>query len=258
MITRPFAISAILAVIALPTAPAQADPDARTQAAAHVRQGQAFFQRGDFDRALTEYQTALELSAEPSLVFNIALCHDRADRPELALQAFQRYLELAPDGDVAEEARADVARLTPIVEKLAAQRAGDAVRQRAEAARRAEADRRQEAALRRAAVASRRNRLARYVLAAGGMTAASGAIVHFLASQTRARAASDGDPQQYLDDRHALAVDRNVAIGLYAAGGVALAAGLVITLTARRASDGPQLSATIVPGGAAMTLAWSR
>ncbi len=134
MTVRPVAILAMFAVVAallLATTSAQADPDARAQAAAHVRQGQAFFQHGDFDRALAEYQTALDLSAEPSLIFNIALCHDRANRPEEALRAFQRYLELAPNGSVADEARGDVARLTPIVEQRAANRAAEQERQRA-------------------------------------------------------------------------------------------------------------------------------
>src|SRR3954470_10592709 len=126
MTVRPVAILAMFAVVAaltLGAASAQADSDARTQAAAHTRQGQAFFQRGDFDRALAEYQIALDLSAEPLLIFNIALCHDRANRPEDALQAFQHYLELASNGSVADEARSDVARLIPIVEHRAASRA---------------------------------------------------------------------------------------------------------------------------------------
>ncbi|HEX3757766.1 MAG TPA: tetratricopeptide repeat protein [Kofleriaceae bacterium] len=251
---------AIVATVTLATATARAEPEpeARSQAAGHVRQGQAFFQRGDFDRALGEYQTALDLSAEPSLVFNIALCHDRANRPEAALRAFQRYLELAPNGSVADEARADIARLTPIVEKITADRAAQQGRQREVDAQRAEADRRRQATLREAAADNRRTRIARYVLVGGGMAVGAGAITHFVASQTRDRVANDGDPQHYVTDRHSFVVQRDVAIGLYAAGTATLAVGLVLALTAHRASEGPQLSATLLPGGAAMTVAWSR
>ncbi len=248
--------SATLVAAVAPSAQADPEPDARAQAAAHVRQGQAFFQRGDFDRALAEYRTALDLSAEPSLIFNVALCHDRANRPEAALQAFQHYLELAPNGSVADEARADVARLTPIVEMITAQRAADQAREAD--AQRADDDRRRQATLRDAAAANRRTRIARYVLVAGGMTAGAGAITHFVASQTRYRANHDGDPQHYVLDRHSFIVQRDLAIGLYAAGGATLAVGLVLALVAPRASEGPQLSATLVPGGAAMTVAWSR
>jgi tetratricopeptide (TPR) repeat protein len=261
MTARLVAIAAVLAVVAaltLGAAPAQADSDARAQAAAHVRQGQAFFERRDFDRALAEYQAALDLSGEPSLVFNIALCHDRANRPESALEAFQHYLELAPSGSVAEEARADVARLTPIVEKIRADRAVQDARQREAAAQRAEAARREEAA--RAETAARRIRLSWYLIGAGVIGAAGGGAVDVLSARAHDRLGSDVDRDgpPYAADYHTFVVQRDVAIGLYAAGGLTLAAGLVLALTAHRHGDSPQLSATITPGGAAMTIAWSR
>lgn len=252
------AVFAVIATLAPRTASAQAESEARTQAAGHVRQGQAFFQRGDFDRALTEYQTALDLSAEPLLIFNIALCHDRAYRPEEALKMFQRYLELAPDGSVAEEARSDVARLTPIVEKIVADRQAEQARQSDAAARRAEADQRAEVALRAAVARNRRARLARYVTVGGGMIVGAGAITHFLAHQHVDRVANDKDPAHYLDDRNTLLLERNIAYGAYAVGGVALAAGLVLALTARDPGDGAVLAGAIIPGGATLSVAWSR
>lgn len=252
------AVFAVVATLAPVTASAQPESEARTQAAGHVRQGQAFFQRGDFERALTEYQTALDLSAEPSLIFNIALCHDRANRPEEALKMFQRYLELAPSGSVAEEARGDVARLTPIVEKIVVDREAEQARQREAAARRAEADQRAEVALRAAVARNRRARLARYLIVGGGMIAGAGAITHYLAYQHVDRVRNDIDPAHYLEDRNTLLLERNVAYGAYAVGGVALAAGLVLALTARGAGDGAVLTAAITPRGATLSVAWSR
>jgi tetratricopeptide (TPR) repeat protein len=102
--------------------PARAD---RAKAASHFKQGQLYFKGADYERAISEYQTAYALSLEPLLLFNIALCNDRAQRPEKALEEFQRYLDLAPDGEVAEEAREDVVRLTPIVEEILAKRAAE-------------------------------------------------------------------------------------------------------------------------------------
>ena len=260
MIARLVAAIALSAVVALVAAPAQANPDARAQAAAHVRQGQAFFQRSDFDRALAEYQAAFDLSAEPSLIFNIALCHDRASRPEPALAAFLHYLELAPTGSVAEEARADVARLTPIVEKIVADRAAEQARQREQAAERAEAARRAEADRQREEAGARRVRLSWYVMAAGAAVAAGGGVVNLLAGRTHDRLESDVDRDgpPYAADQHAMMVQRDVAIGLYAAGAITAATGLYLALTAHRRGDGPQLSVALTPGGAAMTLAWSR
>jgi tetratricopeptide (TPR) repeat protein len=261
MTVRPVAILAVFAVVAVLTvgaASAQADPDARAQAAAHVRQGQAFFQRDDFDRALAEFQTAFDLSAEPLLIFNIALCHDRAYRPEQALQAFQRYLELAPSGSVADEARSDVARLTPIVEQRAAARAAETQRQRTDANRRADADRRANADRRRVEAAHRRTWLARGVMVAGAVVVGGAAVTHAVAWRTRDRAAHDRDPEIYFRDRHALMIERDVAYGAYAVGGVVLATGLVLALTARSTGEGAQLSAGITPGGATLSVAWSR
>ena len=239
--------------------PAPADSDARTQAAAHVRQGQAYFERRDFDRALVEYQTALNLSAEPSLIFNIALCHDRANRPEEALRMFLRYLELAPGGSVAEEARGDVARLTPIVEKIVADRNAEQARLREAAAQRAEADRRAEVKLRSAAAANRRAKIARYLLVGGAMVVAAGGAAYYLASQHADGVKTDFDPANYLAERRAIVTQRDIAYGAFAVGGVALAAGLVFALTARGADEGGiRVSAAITPGGATLGVAWSR
>jgi tetratricopeptide (TPR) repeat protein len=90
----------------------------RAKAASHFKQGQEHFKAGDYDRAIAEYETAYTLSKEPVLIFNIGLCHDRAKRPGKALEAFQHYLELAPNGEVADEAREDVARLMRVVDEL--------------------------------------------------------------------------------------------------------------------------------------------
>src|SRR5215467_7507036 len=108
-----------LAILMLVGGVAVAQPSAdRTKAAAHFKQGQEFFKAGDYDRAITEYETAYALAKEPVLIFNIGLCHDRAKRPQKALEAFQHYLELAPNGEVADEAREDVARLVRVVDEL--------------------------------------------------------------------------------------------------------------------------------------------
>lgn len=110
--------------------------DDRALAASHFKQGQLYFKGGDWDRAIAEYAAAYQLSPEPLLLFNIALCDDRAERPEKALAGYQHYLELTPEGPVADEAREDVVRLTPIVEKLRAGAAA-AEAQRLEAEQRA-------------------------------------------------------------------------------------------------------------------------
>ncbi|HEX7841421.1 MAG TPA: tetratricopeptide repeat protein [Kofleriaceae bacterium] len=261
MITRSFiavATVGLAAVLALAAAPASADPDpaARTQAAAHFRQGQAYFQHEDYDRAIAEYQAAFDLSAEPSLIFNIALCYDRSNRPEQALQAFQHYLQLAPEGSVGDEARNDVARLVPVVEKIAAERKTHEAEAHREAARRHAAALREAAAHNKAV--AHRVQVARAVMLAGAAIGVTGAAFHTLAWQTRDHLTKEPSPDAYLADRHTFELRRGIAIGGYAVGGAALATGLVLALLAGDRKEVPQLSAAITPGGAAVVMGWSR
>jgi tetratricopeptide (TPR) repeat protein len=142
-------VGCVIVLIGLCTAGrVSAEPDAATlkKASNHFKLGQEFFKSRQWDRAIAEYQSALDLTGEPLMVFNIALAHDRAGRSEEALAGFLRYLELSSDGAIADEARQDVARLTPIVDKIRANRAADHARMDAEAKRaQVEAKRRAEA-----------------------------------------------------------------------------------------------------------------
>jgi len=140
-------ILTLLGGIAAADQPKKPDATALKKANNHFKLGQEFFKSGQWDRAIAEYQAALDLTGEPLMVFNIALAHDRANRPEEALAGYLKYLELGPDGPIADEARGYVAKLSPIVDKRRKAR-------EAEAARKAEADRKQqEAAARDAEVA---------------------------------------------------------------------------------------------------------
>ncbi len=137
---------------ALADAPKKPDAAALKKANGHFKLGQEFFKSGQWDRAITEYQAALDLTGEPLMVFNIALAHDRAGRPEQALAGYLKYLDSNPDGPIADEARGYVAKLTPVVDKLEkaradeeARKAAEQKRQQDEAARQAELARQAEA-----------------------------------------------------------------------------------------------------------------
>lgn len=257
-------LAALVAPVALGTPPAEGAPDkgapakgaldapTRAKASEHAKQAQAYFNRGDWDRALAEYQAAFDLSAEPLLIFNIALCHDRATRPEQALTAFRRYLELAPEGAVAEEAREDIARLTPIVDKIVADRAAEEARKKEEAAKqqppppppprpRAEA-----------------SRVPLVVMVAGAVVTATGATFHVLSAKTRGRLESAPDADSYFDDRDSFKVQRGVAIAGYAVGAATMVTGLILGVTVFRNREAPRISAAVAPGGAMVTMGWSR
>jgi len=257
-----FALAAAIALFILRAAPIGAEPDraTRAKAAAHVKQGRAFFEVGDYDHALAEYQAALDLSAEPSLIFNIGLCHDRARRPERALESFRRYLELAPDGAVADEAREYIARLTPVVENIRADRAEDA--RRVEEARRADEAARAEQARRDVIpprpVSRPASRVPLYVMGAGAAIALGGGVAHVLGWRARDDAAGASDPDTYYDRRDALERMRPIAYGAYAVGTLTIAVGLVLRYTVFRPTEGPQLSVTVTRDGAGIAMEWAQ
>jgi tetratricopeptide (TPR) repeat protein len=250
VIARPIALVALAAVVALSAAPAVAEPDADSRAKAEERfkQGRAFFQRGDYEHALAEYQAALDLSAAPLLIFNIALCYDRANQPELALQSFRRYLELAPASDVADEAREDVARLVPIVDKIVADREAEQARQREEAAKRDAP---------RPKPPEQPSRVPHYVVVAGAAAALIGATAHVLAWRARTRMVEAPDPDSYFADRDTFELERTVAIGAYAAGAVTIATGVILGYVLRP-RGGVELSVAVTPGAATLAVGWSR
>jgi tetratricopeptide (TPR) repeat protein len=260
MTLRPLALGVlVLVATALVADPARAQPlTERGQAAAHVRQAQAYFQRGDFDRALAEYQAAFDLAPEPGLLFNIGLCHDRANRPEPALEAFRRYIALAPNGVVADEARSDIARLTPIVEKLALDRQADQAKKTADEEQRKQDAQRKQAAERAEAETAHGVRVAHYVMLAGAVIAVGGATSHYLSSRIRDRLPTDHEAPTYLDERDRFRLEGRIAVGAYAVGAITIATGVVLAYRARNHREAPEVSAALLPGGAAMTLTWSR
>ena len=132
------------------------DAATRAQASEHVKQADEFLKTSQWDKAIAEYQAALDLTDEPLMIFNIALANDRAGRPEAALESFRRYLAIAPAGPVADEAREDVARLVPVVDKIQAERA--ATKAQADAAAREVAQQRADEDRKRAAAAAQRER----------------------------------------------------------------------------------------------------
>ena len=247
MIARPssLALAALAAFAVLAAAPTPAAADDREKAAAYFRQGQAYFQRGDFDRALGEYKAAYQLSKEPSLIFNIGLCHDRANRPEEALLAFQRYLELAPNGDVADETREEIARLTPVVEQIRAKRAAEEPLRREREL--------QEARARRGPP----SRVPLYVMGGGAAIGLVGAVFHLLSWRTRGDLEDAPDVDTYFDDRDTFRLQRNLAIAGYAVGAATALTGLILKVTVFRQRD-VELAPAVAPGGAGVMLRWSR
>ena len=263
-----------LVIIAVMVRVASADPTDRDKAAAHFKQGQAFFKAADYDRAITEYEAAYALSNEPLLIFNIGLCHDRAQRADKALDAFQRYLTLVSKGEIADEAREDVARLTPVVDGL--RRAADQARQ-ADDARRAKAahdaelaeqQRQAAAAQHRASLdaqarpIARRARIERFsALASGALAVVAAGVATKYALDARS-AANDITNHQgrwtdtiLVRDADGRSAQTDARIFTTVSAAAAVSAGVLYLLSRRDDHAASELRLEVKPAGASISLA---
>ncbi len=81
-----------------------ADPRAE-QARARFQAAQKAYDVGQFQEALDGFSKAYELKPLPGFLFNIAQCHRQMGNLEQALFYLKRYLDLAPRGPAAADAR---------------------------------------------------------------------------------------------------------------------------------------------------------
>ena len=148
-------------VMARPRA-ADASPKA-IEARRHFKQGREFLDANAYSEAIAEFETALSLMPLPELLFNIAQAYRLKGDAKRALQMYTRFVEVIPDGPIADEARAHIAVLTKQISD--AEQEADAT----EAARRQHDREREQRA--------RRRRTGEIVLAAGGALAVTGAVL---------------------------------------------------------------------------------
>jgi hypothetical protein len=62
----------------------------------HYAAGKAAFDKGDWARAVAEFEAAFQLARDPALQLNLAEAHDRAGDGAAAVKSCHAYLELAP------------------------------------------------------------------------------------------------------------------------------------------------------------------
>jgi tetratricopeptide (TPR) repeat protein len=117
---RMFVRLVLLAAIAVTAAPlrAAAQPAAPSerdvvQAKQYTSDGIAAAKNGDYDTAVASYEKAYDLVPHPTLLFNQAEAHRLAGRLDKAEALYKRYLDAAPTGPLANDARdrlAEIAR----------------------------------------------------------------------------------------------------------------------------------------------------
>jgi len=141
-----------LALMLVGTARVGAAPDPK--AAAHYKQGKAFLDAKDYDRAITEFEAAFAIDRKPAHLYNIAKAYEGKADFEHAVVFYQRFLDAdpPPDPKLAAEVRVLIVAATKARDEALARKQADeaAARQAAEQRRRDE-----EQAAKRVAAASR-------------------------------------------------------------------------------------------------------
>ncbi len=99
---------------AKPAEPAKRPDEATRKAHAHVKQGQAYFDRKLYTDALAEFQAAYALRNEPETLFALAETYRLSalqGSEEKALELYKQLLEQVADGPLADKARDRIAEL---------------------------------------------------------------------------------------------------------------------------------------------------
>jgi tetratricopeptide (TPR) repeat protein len=95
--------AAVVLGVSLDVTPAAAQTSADEEARVHFEAGRVAFSRGRYESALGSFQEAYELSQRPALLYNIGTTLDRLRRDQEAIEAFEQFLELDPESDLAPE-----------------------------------------------------------------------------------------------------------------------------------------------------------
>jgi hypothetical protein len=93
------AVAVLACSLAASTALAQhrQNGDADVEAHGYFERGRHAYEDAHYEEALAAFQQAYSLRPLPELLYNIGQCADRIGRRDLAIDAFQRYLDAMPD-----------------------------------------------------------------------------------------------------------------------------------------------------------------
>ena len=112
-------LTALTVATALVGAPAavRAAPAGEDDAAAQFNEAEQLYRDGRYEDAAAILARLAETIPDPVLFYNLGRAHESAGQLEPAIEAYQRYLEVAPDAD---DAAAVAARVGRLEERVAA------------------------------------------------------------------------------------------------------------------------------------------
>lgn len=238
---------AFLLVTAAAPAGVSAQPDIDERARVHFTSGRAYFDSGEYERALQEFQQAYALSHREELHYNLFLCQERLGNVSEAIRELEAFLLTDPPTRSTLEPRLAALRVRERQEAEAAtarEQERLAAQQRAEAAE-ARAQEAEERARTSGTTTESRDgggglhpgAIVGYGIGAAGLVTFGVAGILVVTGDkglTRGCLAADTCTESQLDrqDRRALVAD--IGLGLGVAGAVT---GLVIHLVTRRSGE---------------------
>ena len=98
------AAGVLVALCVVSTARAD-EADKRKRAGKHVEEGDRYKEAGEYEEAAREYEKAYELVPHPELFFNLAQVFRLGGKKEKALEYYERYLAVQPNGRAAGQAK---------------------------------------------------------------------------------------------------------------------------------------------------------
>ncbi|GAB5549291.1 MAG: hypothetical protein SangKO_090510 [Sandaracinaceae bacterium] len=238
-----------LAVAALGSAPARAQEDASLdQAVVLFQRAEQRFRQGDYETAATLLREAIALEPAPPLYFNLGRALEELGDLRGAREAYESFLELAPEHPERATVEARVVELTAAEARADA----EAARAREEAEARAAAEAEAEAAREAPTLAPRSPDAAPWILAGAALIPLGVGVVFgvlFEDAVAAARAApSQADAGPFVADAELFG---GLATASFVLSGVLAVAGTVwglIDLATLSAGDGGQASVRVGPG----------
>src|SRR5688572_23944571 len=97
MSTRRLPVAALAVLLAGGVAFAQTPADPAAQAKEHYEKAVRAYEVGKYDAAITEFQSAYELTGDPILIYNIAQAHKQRGDYREAVKFYKRYLAKVPN-----------------------------------------------------------------------------------------------------------------------------------------------------------------
>ncbi|MBZ0120522.1 MAG: tetratricopeptide repeat protein, partial [Sandaracinaceae bacterium] len=90
------------------------------RARVHFSSGRSYFDEGNYERALEEFQQAYALSPLPLMLFNIGTTQERLGMLREAADTFERFLREVPDADNRDVLTRRIANLRSRADRVAA------------------------------------------------------------------------------------------------------------------------------------------